>query len=126
MDRYQQALAAEIRAEMGAQNVKAAPIQRALGISSTAWGTYFVQCTRDVPMSVVAGVAEYLGLKTSELLRRAEVRAGQVDPARDDLESGLSENGRRALEEGRRAVAGEGAESVDPPGTASERTRRSA
>ena len=75
MDQHQRALAAEIRAEMGAQNVKAAPIQRALGISSTAWGTYFVQCTRDVPISVIAGVAEYLGLKTSELLRRAEARA---------------------------------------------------
>lgn len=69
----QQALAAEVRAEMGRQNIKAAPIQRALGISSTAWGTYFVQCTRDVPMSVVVSVAEFLGLAPSELLRRAEL-----------------------------------------------------
>lgn len=75
MDAKQEALAAEVRAEMGAQNVKAAHIQRALGISSTAWGTWFVQCTRDVPISAVVGVAEYLGMTGSELLRRAEVRA---------------------------------------------------
>jgi len=88
MNVKQQALAAEVRAEMGRQNIKAAPIQRALGISSTAWGTWFVQCTRDVPISVVIAVAEFLGLTTSELLRRAEETAEQVKPTQVGLEEG--------------------------------------
>ena len=124
MNVKQQALAAEVRAEMGRQNIKAAPIQRALGISSTAWGTWFVQCTRDVPISQVMAVAEYLGLTTSELLRRAEVTAETMAPV-DDLEAGLSPSSRRALERGR-AEHGVGDAPVDPRRLDNERRRLSA
>ena len=68
----QQDLAAEVRAELGKRRVKAAQVQRAIGISSSAWSNYFVQCNRDVPMSVVIGVAGFLGIPASELLARAE------------------------------------------------------
>jgi len=111
MNVEQRALAAEVRAEMGRQNLKAAPIQRSLGISSTAWGTYFVQCSRDVPMSVVVGVAEYLGLPVSELLRRAEVTAESFESGTSMLEEMLSPRGRAALEKGRAAVR----DAEDPP-----------
>jgi len=121
MNVKQQALAAEVRAEMGRQNLKAAPIQRALGISSTAWGTWFVQCTRDVPISQVMAVAEYLGLTTSELLRRAEETAATQD-ATTTLEGMLSPKGRAAVERGRAAVRDAG----HPRATARERSRRSA
>lgn len=108
----QRALAAEVRAEMGRQNIKAAPIQRALGISSTAWGTYFVQCTRDVPISVVQAVAEYLGLTGSELLRRAEASTTTK------LEAYLSPAARQVAEEQREKHLREhqpGADAEDPP-----------
>ena len=124
MDVKQQALAAEVRAEMGRQNLKAAPIQRALGISSTAWGSYFVQCTSDVKLSTISAVAEYLGLTTSELLRRAEVTAETMAPV-DDLEAGLSPSSRRALERGR-AEHGVGDAPVDPRRLADEGRRLSA
>lgn len=75
MSRQQEGLTAEVRAEMAGRQVKAAVIQRAIGVSSTAWNTYFVRCSRDVPLSVVVGVAEYVSLSASELLRRAEVAA---------------------------------------------------
>jgi len=122
MNVKQEALAAEIRAEMGRQNIKAAPIQRALGISSTAWGTWFVQCTRDVPISVVMSVAEYLGVTTSELLRRAEVAAGAKDPITAALEGMLSPEGRAAVEKGRAAHRDAGHPQVTTRG----RSRRSA
>jgi len=121
MNVKQQALAAEVRAEMGRQNIKAAPIQRALGISSTAWGTWFVQCTRDVPMSVVVRVAEYLGLTTSELLRRAEAASAGTDPITAALEGMLSPEGRAAVEKGRAAHR-----DTDPQRITRGRTRRSA
>jgi len=121
MNVKQQALAAEVRAEMGRQNLKAAPIQRALGISSTAWGTWFVQCTRDVPISQVMAVAEYLGLTTSELLRRAEETAATTDSTAV-LEGMLSPSGRAAVERGRAAVRGR----KDPQVSTGERLRRSA
>lgn len=121
MNEKQQALAAEVRAEMGRQNIKAAPIQRALNISSTAWGTYFVQCTRDVPISVVVAVAEFLGLTASELLRRAEATAATYPPA-DELEDGLSSSSRRALKKGRETIR----DVADPPKRTRGRTRRSA
>jgi hypothetical protein len=131
MDAKQVALAAEVRAEMGRQNVKAAHIQRALGISSTAWGTYFVQCTRDVPITVVMAVADYLGVKTSELVLRAEQAYAHrpTDPITAELEAGLSKAGRRALEEGRRLVREErpgGADAVDPQRATRGKVRRSA
>lgn len=109
MDSNQRALAAEIRAEMGAQNLKAAPIQRALGISSTAWGTYFVQCNRDVPMSVIVGVSEHMGLSASELLRRAERRAQREQPARtlsEHITRQTSPDAQAAIAEGARQVKG--------------------
>ena len=121
MDVKQQALAAEVRAEMGRQNIKAAPIQRALGISSTAWGTWFVQCTRDVPISQVMAVAEYLGLTTSELLRRAEETAATTDSTAA-LESMLSPKARAAVEKGRAAARDAG----HPRRAAREGARRSA
>ena len=99
---------------MGRQNIKAAPIQRALGISSTAWGTYFVQCTRDVPISVVQAVAEYLGLTGSELLARAE------SSTIAKLEANLSPAGREVVEDGRERLTreheeGRGADPSDAP-----------
>ena len=86
MNSQQEGLAAEVRAEMARRRLTATAIQRDIGVSSTAWSTYFVQCTRDVPLSVVVGVAEHLGLSASELLRRAEVAAtqgGDWVPTRD-------------------------------------------
>jgi hypothetical protein len=105
MNREQRALAAEVRAEMGAQNAKASHIQEALGVSSTAWGTWFVQCTRDVPMSAVYGVANYLGLTPDELMRRAAVRMAAMPE--DDPLTPRTAAGKAAVEAGRKALAKE-------------------
>jgi len=104
MDTKQHALAAEIRAESAAQRISAKDMQKAIGVSSSAWSNYFVACTRDVPMGVVVAVAEALGMTGSELLRRAEGRAAHIDPVARELEDGLSASGRRALEQARREL----------------------
>jgi hypothetical protein len=127
MNEKQRALAAEVRAEMGKQQVKAAAIQRALHISSTAWGTYFVQCTRDVPLSVINGVAEHLGLTGGELMRRADEAIAAM-PMEQRLAAMLSPAARAVVEEEQarldRERAGEG-DAEDPP-NASQGRRRSA
>jgi hypothetical protein len=118
MTTEQQALAAEIRAEAAAQRITAKDMQRATGVSSSAWSNYFVACVRDVPIGVVIAVAEALGMTGSELLHRAEARAGQspsTDPVDAELEAGLSPAARRAVE---RARAEAGENSVDPSGRA--------
>jgi len=109
MDTKQHALAAEIRAESAAQQISAKDMQKAVGVSSSAWSNYFVACTRDVPMGVVVAVAEALGMTGSELLRRAEAREKvlgppSVDPVTSELENGLSASSRRALEQARREL----------------------
>jgi hypothetical protein len=123
MDSKQRALAAEVRAEMGKQQVKASALQKALGISSTAWGTYFVQCTRDVPVSVIFGVAEHLGMTGSELLRRAEVASADAPTTTmAQLEAMLSPAARQVVEEERARLRAErnrgGGVPEDPPGAA--------
>jgi hypothetical protein len=126
MNVKQAALAAEVRAEMARQNVKAAAIQRALGVSSTAWGTYFVQCTRDIPLSVIYGVAEHLGLTGAELLRRTDEALARKDPATAQLEAMLSPAALQAVEQARadirRAEAARAEEQPeDPPDDANGR-----
>lgn len=117
----QQALAAEIRAESAAQRITAKEIQDRIGVSSSACSNYFgKKIVRDVPMSVVADVAEVLGMDDVELLTRARARfessgSPSVDRTTAELEAGLSRSGRRALEQARRE-AGEGG--VDPRGRA--------
>jgi hypothetical protein len=124
MNEKQRALAAEVRAEMGRQKVTAAAIQRALDLSSSAWGTYFVQCTRDVPLSVINGVAEYLGLTGGELMRRADEAIAAM-PMEQRLAAMLTPKAREAVEQGRAEVrrkAGEG-DAEDPPANTSGRRR---
>jgi len=115
MDTKQHALAAEIRAEVAAQRITAKDMQRAVGVSSSAWSNWFITCTRDVPMGVVVDVAATLGMTGSELLRRAESRAETMEPV-DELEAGLSRSGRRALEAARAAHREAGGGGVDPSG----------
>lgn len=114
MDMKQHALAAEVRAEMAAQQVTTKDMQRAVGVSSSAWSNYFVACARDVPLSVVVEVARALRMPPSELLRRAEARAA-ADPGRDDVEEGMSADTRRVLREQRERFGVPG-DVADPSG----------
>jgi hypothetical protein len=108
MDDYQKALAEEIRGAMNARTprITAKHMQEVLGIVSTTWANYFVQYERDVPMSVVAGVAEELGMKMSELLARAEKRA-QEKPATlsEHVASQLTPQAQEGIRKGRKIVA---------------------
>jgi hypothetical protein len=128
MNEKQRALAAEVRAEMGRQKVTAAAIQRALDLSSSAWGTYFVQCTRDIPLSVINGVAEHLGMTGGELMGRADEAIARM-PMEQRLAAMLSPAARAVVEEeqarlDRERAAGQG-KNEDPP-SASQGRRRSA
>lgn len=115
-DLWQQALSDVVRAELALSGRTAKDAYTDLGISSTAWQTYFKRRTRDIPSRVLLDVADYLGMPLSELSARAEARAEvigspSVDRTTRELEAGLSRSGRRALERARRE-AGEGG--LDP------------
>lgn len=119
MDAMQHALGAEVRALVAAATPRltAKAVYTAAGISSSAYSNYFVQCTRDVPVAVVADVARVLGIPASELLRRAEERAAEaVDPSEAELLEGMAPHVRRELEGYRRNAKAD-------PGSA-ERTSR--
>ena len=108
-DLWQQALADVVRAELALSDRTAKDAYTALGISSTAWQTYFKRQTRDIPSRVLLDLAAYLGMPLSELSARAEARAAvlgppSVDPVTRELEDGLSDSGRRALEQARREL----------------------
>ena len=73
-DPAQRALAAEIA--VGTMASRQPKVTASAGKEeSVRVGTYFVQCTNDVPMSVVYGVAEILGVPAEDLMRRAAVAA---------------------------------------------------
>lgn len=68
------AYADEVRAEMARQHITAAALQRAVGggLSSAAYQKYFVRKVRAIPSDVQIAVADVLGVRLSELWRRAE------------------------------------------------------
>lgn len=86
-DALEQGLAAEVRAEMGRQKIAARAMQRAIGISASAWGYYFVRCTRHIPAGVIFQVADVLGVPASTLIARAE---RNLAPEPDPIEAGMS------------------------------------
>lgn len=119
---FEHALADEILAEVGRQRLTARSVQDASGVKARAWSNYLTARTRHIPMTVVADICTALGIKTSEMMVRAESRAAQLDPVAIELESGLSASSRRALEKGRASVR----DVADPPRRTSRRARRSA
>jgi hypothetical protein len=80
-DLWQQALADVVRARLALNDRTAKDAYTALGISSTAWQTYFKRRTRDIPSRVLLDLAAYLKMPLSELVgsdtqRPARVGAG--------------------------------------------------
>jgi hypothetical protein len=119
-DLWQQALADVVRAELALTGRTAKDAYTALGISSTAWQTYFKRQTRDIPSRVLLDLAAYLGMPLSELSARAEARAVSLDSpsvsrATAELEAGLSRSGRRALEQARAEQAERMGDAVRDP-----------
>lgn len=70
-------LAEEILAEAARKGLKHNVIQREAGVLPRAWGRYFVQRERTIPLDVVTAVAAVLGLPASVLMRRAEERLAE-------------------------------------------------
>jgi hypothetical protein len=104
-DLWQQALADVVRARLALNDRTAKDAYTALGISSTAWQTYFKRRTRDIPSRVLLDLAAYLKMPLSELVALTEEREAQLrptNPATSELEAGLTRSGRRALEQARR------------------------
>src|SRR5690242_10384349 len=93
-DLWQQALADVVRAELAMSGRTAKDAYTSLGISSTAWQTYFKRQTRDIPSRVLIEVAAYLDMPLSELMARTEARQAHLeettDPTTAELEAGLS------------------------------------
>ena len=108
MNNKQEALAAEIRAEMAAQRIKATDMQARTGIKHASWRNWFVTAARPVPYPELEKVCAVLGVPLSELLRRAESRTIQQGAGpRVDVDKILSESPELAAvrEEGRRVTA---------------------
>lgn len=80
MNKDQDALAAEIRAEMAAQRITATEMQRRTGIKHASWRNWMVTASRPVPYPQVVAVCDVLGLPVSEIVRRAEARAESAPP----------------------------------------------
>lgn len=121
-DQWQQALADVVRSELGLRGKTAKEAYTTLGISSTAWQSYFKTRNRDIPSRVLLAVADYLDMTLSHLSVKTEARQAQL--IRAELEGGLSSSNRRALEDIRPPERDEDRE--DPPAPGSERGRHSA
>lgn len=95
----QDALAAEIRAEMAAQRLSAVEMQRRAGIKHASWRNWFVTATRPVPFPEVEKVCDVLGVAPEEMVRRARVRrdAAEVDASTKELLEGLRPGTRRVV-----------------------------
>lgn len=110
----QRALAAEVRSELARRDVTAKAAAEAIGISETAWQTYFRKMNRDIPMRVLVDLAAYLRMPLWVLLRAAEEEQAHWDPSRAAAERALSQMSpeaaeavRRVDEQARRALGGE-------------------
>ena len=79
----QQALAAEVRAQVAARRWTRLEAQRAFGIASSTYNRYFINGDRDVPFTLFCDVATALGYAPSELARRVESRAADMGPSID-------------------------------------------
>lgn len=114
-DLWQRALSDEVRAQLGRIGRTQKDAYGFLGISSTAWQTYFKSRTRDIPSSVLLSLAQFLGIPLSELLARTEAREAELVAGRepDELEDDIGREARRAVSEGRAAFGGD---VVDPSG----------
>ncbi|GAB2737980.1 helix-turn-helix domain-containing protein [Sinomonas soli] len=71
----QEALRAQVRAELGAEGWNLADLQRASEMHFSTVSRYFgATADRDIPFVVVGTVAEALGMQVCELTARAERR----------------------------------------------------
>lgn len=115
MNEKQHALAAEIRAEMAAQQIKAVEMQQRTGIKHASWRNWFVTAVRPVPYPELEAVCDVLGVKLSEMLRRAEARAAHARPA-GSVETGMTPRERAQLDKARERFEREddGGGSADP------------
>jgi hypothetical protein len=112
-DHVSGAFADEVRAEMARQRVTARAMQDAVGegLSSSAYQKYFVQKTRAIPSDVQLAVCQVLGVRTSEMWRRAEAGAASAD----ELMAGLSPRNQRIVEETRTRPKGRRGNSAEQP-----------
>lgn len=97
------ALADEILAEVARQRVTSKSVQQASGVKPRAWSNYLTTRNRHMPMKAVVDICAALKVPTSEMLRRAEVRAVALeqtaDPTRDELLAGMSRRNREVARE---------------------------
>lgn len=69
---HQEALRAQVRAELGAKGWSLTDLQKATGMHFSTVSRYFSRsASRDIPFFVVGNVAEALGMPISEPIARA-------------------------------------------------------
>lgn len=68
----ERAIAAEVRLEVTRQRLTRKALAESAGLDNRAYGRYFVECERHIPVDALDRIAGALGLQVSELTRRAE------------------------------------------------------
>lgn len=119
------AIACVLLDEIDDKGLKVAKVQERAGISARSWSNYVGGHTEGVPLPQWAKVAEALGLRTSEVVARAEDRLDALDDADVQLLLTLSGPTAMMVMRDRGRTAGKG-KTADPPDVTGERTMRSA
>ena len=76
---FEHALADEILAEVARQRRTSKSVQDESGVRARAWSNYLTTRNRHLPMPAVVAICDALGVKPSEMLRRAEDRVAQLN-----------------------------------------------
>ena len=117
---FEHALADEILAEVARQRLTSKSVQDTAGVKPRAWTNYLTARVRHIPMPVVVDICDALGVRASDMLRRAEDRVAAVDPITARLEAMLSPAARAVVEQERERLERERAarDAEDPPDAA--------
>jgi hypothetical protein len=123
---YTYAIACVLLDEIDAKGLKVSKVQELSGIKARSWSDYMGGKTRGVPLEKWAAIAGALGLKTSDVMRRAEERLDALDATDAALLLSLSGPAAMMVMREKRPDARGGGLTSDPPDRARERMRRSA
>jgi transcriptional regulator with XRE-family HTH domain len=89
--RYDSAFADEVLAEIARQRgLTRTEVQERAGITSSTWGNYFRERTTRIPLGVIFAVSEALGVLPEEMMRRARLRADELEGQNPTLDPRLA------------------------------------
>lgn len=103
---FERAVASEILAEIARQRLMHKEVQAESGVKQRAYSYYFIEQVRHIPTPALEAVSAVLGLRASEVMRRAEDRMASM-PVEDDALTPSRPENRAAIEEGQKGLAEE-------------------